>query len=95
MRFVELPIPAPLTASVRHVVAACLVQDYELAITFSDGTTRRVDIAPFLRHAHHPAVRVYLDPARFAAFTVRDGDLMWGDYDLIFPVEDLYAGHVQ
>ena len=44
--------------------------------------------------SRHPLIRAYLDPTAFSRFTVREGDLMWGDYDLCFPVADLYEGLV-
>jgi hypothetical protein len=39
-------------------------------------------------------IRAYLDPDRFAQFAIRDGDLMWGDYELCFPVADLYENTI-
>jgi hypothetical protein len=35
-------------------------------------------------------VRAYLDPVRFAQYELRHGELVWGDYDLCFPIMDLY-----
>jgi hypothetical protein len=35
-------------------------------------------------------VRAYLDPDRFAQFELRHGELVWGDYELCFPIMDLY-----
>ena len=84
-----------MTAQYLSVVTASVVAPYTLAITFDDGETRTVDFGLFLRNSRHPAEREYLAPERFAAFTIRNGNLMWGDYDLIFPVEDLYAGSIQ
>ena len=68
--------------------------DFRLRLSFSDGTQRIVDFAPFLRQSHNPLIQAYLDPAAFARFTVRDGDLIWDDYDLRFPIADLYEGRV-
>jgi len=68
--------------------------DYALRLGFSDGKERLVDFAPFLRQSHNPLIRVYLDPAAFARFAVKDGDLVWGDYDLCFPIADLYEGRL-
>ena len=65
-----------------------------LWLSFSDGTQRVVDFGPFLRQSRNPLIQAYLDPAAFARFTVRDGDLFWDDYDLCFPIADLYDGHV-
>jgi hypothetical protein len=68
--------------------------DYKLRLTFSDATQRIVDFAPFLRQSRNPLIQAYLDPAAFARFAVREGDLVWDDYELCFPIADLYDGHV-
>ena len=72
------------------IVGAEQVEDYQLRLHFSDGVVRVVDFEPFLRASRNPLIRVYLDPARFAAVRVQDGDLVWDDYGLCFPVADLY-----
>jgi hypothetical protein len=71
------------------------VDTYKLKIGFTDGTERVVDFEPFLRSARHPAIRAYLEPARFKGFTVEDGFLHWNDFDLVFPLADLYAGQIR
>ena len=48
------------------------------------------EFKPFLAHARHPDLRVYLDPAMFSTFRIEYGELVWGDYDLCFPIIDLY-----
>jgi hypothetical protein len=68
--------------------------DFSLRLGFSDGTQQIVDFGPFLRESRNPLIQAYLDPAAFARFTVRDGDLIWDDYDLCFPIADLYEGRV-
>jgi hypothetical protein len=68
--------------------------DLRLRLTFNDGTTRTVDFGPFLRQSRNPLIQAYLDPAAFSRFMVKEGDLIWGDYDLCFPVADLYEGRV-
>ncbi|HEY8668402.1 MAG TPA: DUF2442 domain-containing protein [Tepidisphaeraceae bacterium] len=70
------------------------VGDFKLRLTFNDATQRIVDFAPFLRQSHNPLIQAYLDSAAFARFTVKDGDLIWDDYDLCFPIADLYDGRV-
>jgi hypothetical protein len=39
-------------------------------------------------------LRKYLDLDKFIKFKVIDGNLNWDDYDLIFPVADLYEGKI-
>jgi len=67
---------------------------HRLRLAFSDGMERIVDFAPFLHRSGHPEIRSFLDPEKFARFRVEQGDLLWGDYDLCFPVADLYTGQL-
>lgn len=67
---------------------------YHLKISFSDGVVKVVDFQPFLSAATHPAIRKYLDQGMFAQFHLHNGLLMWNDYDLVFPIEDLHNGNV-
>lgn len=68
--------------------------DFRLRLVFNDGVERVVDFGPFLRHSRNPLIQTYLDPVAFARFAVKDGDLIWDDYALCFPVADLYEGRV-
>jgi hypothetical protein len=68
--------------------------EFRLRLTFNDAAQRTVDFGPFLRQSSNPLIQAYLDPAAFARFTIRDGDLIWDDYDLCFPIADLYDGRV-
>jgi hypothetical protein len=83
-----------LEDSVIFIEKAEHVGDYRLRLHFNDGTMRVIDFGPFLRQSGNPYIRVYLEPDRFLQFTVKQGDLMWGDYDLCFPVADLYEGRL-
>jgi hypothetical protein len=76
------------------IVSAEPVGPLKLRLRFSDGFEREIDFARFLQSAQHPATREFLDPAKFARFTVQDGDLFWGDYELCFPIADLYDGRI-
>ena len=67
---------------------------YVLRLDFNDGTTQRVDFEPFLSASHNPLIRKYLDPRQFGQFEVKEGDLIWNDYDLCFPIADLYENHL-
>ena len=70
------------------------IENYVLRIAFSDGATRDVDFGPFLATSTNPMIRKYLDPNLFQDFIVRDGDLFWNDYDLCFPIADLYENTI-
>src|SRR4051794_4276288 len=80
--------------AVVDIVRAEQVSDYTLALTFSDGAQRVVDFGRFLRSSRNGLIRVYLEPAKFANFRIEDGNLIWGDFELCFPVADLYENRV-
>ena len=70
------------------------VGDFRLRLRFNDGVVQIVDFGPFLRASRNPQIQAYLEPAKFSQFVVKDGDLMWGDYDLCFPIADLYEARL-
>lgn len=80
--------------SIINIVAAEQTGDYRIRLTFDDGTAQVIDFKPFLQRSQHPDIRAYLDVARFAAFRIEYGELAWGDYDLCFPVIDLYRNQL-
>jgi hypothetical protein len=77
-----------------QVEAVRYVGGYKLCIHFDDGHESAVDFGPFLKGSVHPSIRTYLDLKRFKNFTVEDGFLHWNDFDLVFPIADLYAGRI-
>jgi hypothetical protein len=74
--------------------SARFVAPYKLRLRFDDGHENIVDFGPFLKNSEHPSVRAYLDLKRFKNFTVEDGVLHWNDFDLVFPMADLYEGKI-
>ena len=77
-----------------NIAEAAQVQRYALRLKFEDGTERIVDFEPLLVRARHPQIRAFLDPRAFAEFRIEYGELIWGDYELCFPVIDLYTGDI-
>ncbi len=75
-----------------EVISAKYIGDYAIRVFFSDGVNRLVDFKPFLESSLHPSIRKYLDESKFNEFKIEDGNLNWNDYDMIFPLEDLYNG---
>ena len=67
---------------------------YKLKLRFSDGAEQIIDFKPFLKTSRNPMIRAYLSPEKFASFRIEHGDLIWNDYDLCFPVVDLYEGRI-
>lgn len=67
------------------------LHDYILKLTFNDGKVQEVDFRPFLENAQHPEIAKYLDINFFMQYELVDGDIIWNDYDLVFPIWDLYS----
>ncbi|MBF0124398.1 MAG: DUF2442 domain-containing protein [Magnetococcales bacterium] len=82
-------------AAIINIIVVEQVGDFRLRLQFDDNTEQIVDFYPFLSHARHPAIRAWLDPVRFATFRLEYGELVWGDYDLCFPIIDLYYNQLE
>jgi hypothetical protein len=67
---------------------------YKLKLSFSDGIERVINFEPFLRRSRNPMIRIYLDPQKFANFRIEYGNLVWDDYELCFPIADLYENNI-
>lgn len=74
--------------------SAKYLKDYKIWIKFSDGVEKLVDFKPFLSKSLHPSIKKYLDEKIFSNFTLIDGNINWNDYDMIFPISDLYDGKI-
>ncbi|MDB5235612.1 MAG: hypothetical protein JWR44_2605 [Hymenobacter sp.] len=94
MRITETTVAEAPTETLA-VVAAEIAGAYKLILTFATGECQEVDFGPFLHRATHPAIQAYLDENRFHQFAIVNGNVNWNDYDLIFPVAQLYAGKVE
>lgn len=70
------------------------IGDFAIRLTFNDGHKILVDFKPFLEESNHPAIQKYLTEELFKSFSIKDGNLDWNDFDLCFPVEDLYKNTV-
>jgi hypothetical protein len=77
-----------------NITTAEQLSDYALRLSFDDGTEQTIDFKPFLSLSRHPDIRAYLEPSRFAAYRIEYGELVWGDYDLCFPIADLYQNQL-
>lgn len=77
-----------------NITTAEQVGDYTLRLSFDDGAVQTVDFKPFLSPSRHPDIRAVLEPSCFAAYRIEYGELVWGDYDLCFPIADLYHNHL-
>ncbi|MEI7962752.1 MAG: DUF2442 domain-containing protein [Verrucomicrobiota bacterium] len=77
-----------------NIISAENLGDYRLRLLFDDGASQTVSFEGFLKESSHPEIRSFLEPMKFAAFRIEYGDLVWGDYELCFPVMDLYRNQI-
>ena len=77
-----------------HILEARYLAPYKLRLQFDDGRECTVDFGPFLNRSDHPSVRACLDVKQFKGFTLEDGMLHWNDFDLAFPMAQLYEGSI-
>ena len=83
-----------MTPSIINILTAELVENHRIRIRFDDASEQTVDFKPFLSDSVHPDIRAWLDPVRFSQFRVEYGELIWGDYELCFPMIDLYRNKI-
>ena len=70
------------------------LSDFKLELEFNDKTRQVVDFYSFLSRSLNPLIRKYLSPEEFSKFELDEGDLEWNDYDLCFPIADLYENNI-
>jgi hypothetical protein len=75
-----------------NIVGAESVGDYRLWLTFSDNHLALIDLEPVLKRSLNPQTRQFLEAERFLSFRLEYGNLVWGDYEMCFPIEELYEG---
>lgn len=61
-----------------------------LEIVFSDGHVELVDFSKFIFTSGHPDYDKYKSINEFLKFDIINGNINWDDYQMIFPVEDIY-----
>jgi len=71
------------------------IDAYTLHITFNDSTEQTVNFKPFLSESSHSDIRKWLDKKKFNQYRIEYGELVWGDYELCFPMYDLYTNNIQ
>lgn len=76
------------------IVSANYLNDYSIQLIFDDGTSRTINFKPFLEKSSHPSIKKYLNIDMFMLFKIVYGNLDWNDFDLCFPIWDLYTGNI-
>ncbi len=78
-----------------QVKKAEYLNDYKLRISFSDGKEKVVDFSNYILNTNKAYLSKYKNPAYFKKFKIDHGNIVWGkDWDLIFPIQQLYEGNI-
>ena len=79
-----------------YITHATNVGNLSVRLTFNDNTSQVINVGDFIRQFPHPQYNKYLDERKFRQFKIEDGNIVWGkNWDLIFPIEQLYRGHIE
>lgn len=78
-----------------NITQARQVGDYSIVLDFDDGKQQLINFKPFLIKSRHPDIRRWLDLKQFSTFRIEYGELVWGDYELCFPIRDLYLNELE
>jgi len=77
-----------------NIVGAKYMEGYRIRLEFEDGSFQEINFKTFLVESLHPEIRAFLDLEKFMGFRLEYGDLVWGDYELCFPISDLYDNKI-
>ncbi|WP_395043478.1 hypothetical protein [Flavobacterium sp.] len=77
-----------------NIVEAKLINDYVIQFIFDDKVERKIDFYPFLNASKNLMTRKYLETENFKNFSIKYGDIVWNDYEMCFPIWDLYSGKI-
>ena len=77
------------------IVQAKATGGLSVELLFNDKSRQCINVGAFIKAHPHPQYNKYLDEDEFKKFSLDDGNIVWGeDWDLIFPIEQLHAGHI-
>ncbi|MCL4709146.1 DUF2442 domain-containing protein [bacterium] len=94
MSKIKITYEPALETEIIEIVQAEYLDGYRLKIWFNNGKKRIIDFEPFLRSARNPLFKKYLHLKEFKKFSIVYGNLDWNDYEMCFPVSDLYEGKI-
>ena len=78
---------------VLSVIEANYIDAFMLELVFNDHKKNVIDFRDFLETHSHPQYNKYKKLNNFKKFKIENGNVVWGkDWDMIFPVFDLYTG---
>jgi hypothetical protein len=71
-------------------------ENLTVRLCFSDNTEKIIDIGNFIATHPHPQYNKYKEWKNFKKATIENGNVVWGkNWDLMFPIEQLYNGVIE
>lgn len=77
-----------------EIISAKHLGEYQIELEFSDKTKRVIDFKTFIENALNPMTSQFKDKKKFTSFEIIYGDLVWGDFEMCFPIWDLHEGRI-
>ena len=77
-----------------NIDEANYIDEYKIHLKFNDGKENTIDFKPFLFASSHPDIKKYQNKILFQGFNLEYGEIEWNDYELAFPIYDLYQGKI-
>jgi hypothetical protein len=75
------------------IIEAKYIDNFKVEISFDDNTRKIVDFYVFVHSS--PIYKKYSLEKNFKNFKIENNNLVWGsDWDMIFPLEQLYNGNI-
>ena len=81
-------------SKVINIEKANYLNDYKIHFEFNDGIKTTVDFKNFIFSSAHPDIKKYQNQKLFQKFNLDYGEIEWNDYELAFPICDLYKGKI-
>ena len=77
-----------------NIKKANYLNDYKIAFEFNDGVEKTIDFKNFILSSVHPDIKKYKNQKLFQKFNLDYGEIEWNNYELAFPIYDLYKGKI-
>lgn len=78
------------------ITDAVYLRNYEILVLFSNNRMKVVDFTLAIKNYAKGDYSVYAQKARFKKFRIEKGNIVWGkNWDLLFPIQDVFNGRFQ
>ena len=75
------------------IIDAKYLGNFKVQIIFNDKTQNFINIGDFIKNNPHPQYNKYLDEKNAKKFKIENNNVVWGkNWDLVFPIDDIYLG---